>query len=66
MEENIAHSKSLVDQIIDEMLIKIEKQAEFDSITITQIKELSNNGGLKNVQKVIEALTSNGCEDETN
>jgi len=66
MEKSKNPSKSLVDQIIDEMLIKIEKQDEFDPITFTQIKELVNNGDLNNVTKVIKALTSNRCEDETN
>lgn len=63
MEESKNPSKSLVDQIIDEMLVKIEKQEGFDSITFTQIKELANNGDLKNVTKVIEALR---CQDEIN
>lgn len=63
MKEKIKPSKSLVEQIIDEMLIKLEKQEEFDSITFTQINELANNGSLKNVTKVIEALR---CQDEIN
>lgn len=62
MKEEIISSKSLVEQIIDEMLNKIEKQEEFDSITFTNIKELAENGELKNVMKVIEALR---CQDET-
>lgn len=63
MEDEITGSKSLVEQIIDEMLEKIEKQEEFDVITFTKIKELADNGELKNVTKVIEAFR---CQDETN
>ena len=63
MEEEITHSKSLVEQIIEEMLIKIEKQDEFDAITFNKIQELAHNGELKNVTKVMEALR---CQDEIN
>lgn len=63
MKEKITASKPLVEQIIDEMLKNLEKQEEIDAITFTQIKELANNGELKNVTKVMEALR---CQDEIN
>ncbi|MEN4017025.1 MAG: hypothetical protein PQ975_00940 [Methanobacterium sp.] len=63
MEDEITGLKSLVEQIIDEMLEKIEKQEEFDAITFTNIKEIAKNGDLKNVTKVIEAFR---CQDEIN
>lgn len=63
MKGKITASKPLVEQIIDEMLKNLEKQEEIDAITFTQIKELANNGELKNVTKVMEALR---CQDEIN
>jgi len=50
--------KSLVEQILDEMFLAIERREEFDDETIERLKELVSRGGLNKPQQVTSAIKS--------
>lgn len=50
--------KTLVEQILDEMLANLSLREVFDTPTIEYLKQLARAGDLKKPQKVAQALRS--------
>jgi hypothetical protein len=48
--------KSLVEQILDQMFIDIEKRAEFNTSLIQNLEQLASAGELTKAKQVIEAI----------
>lgn len=58
MTENIDSKKSLLEQIVDEMLEIISKNKEFETETIENLKKLASSGDLKKATQVIDVIKS--------
>lgn len=56
MQKEGQNKRSLVDQIFDEMLAKIEKSKEFDNATIEKLRNLVKQGDFSDVSKIVEAI----------
>ena len=54
--------KSLVDQIIEETIKKLEKQKVFEKKNIILLKEMANSGRLTNSKSIINAIKSKSGE----
>ena len=50
--------KSLVEQIVDDMLSSLETCEEFDAQTIQRLKRLAQQGGLSKAAQVAKAIES--------
>ena len=50
--------QSLVEQILDEMFVRIESQSEFDAETTQRLKELAEQGNLGKERDVTRAIKS--------
>lgn len=61
MENNITHSKSLVDQILDEMMLNLQKYEEFDLDTLNEIEKLIKECNFNNIDPILEVLSR--CEE---
>ena len=60
MKDDTIIQKSLVDQIIDEMFLKIEGEAIFDAETLKNLKELATRGKLKKPADLTKAIKTIG------
>ncbi len=49
--------KPLLEQILDEMFLSIEKQEEFDAETIEKLKKLATSGDLRKANVVIRSVS---------
>ena len=56
MSQQTTVPKSLVEQIVDEMLASIEDREEFDPETIQRLKELSKCGDLTKPRQIAKAI----------
>lgn len=52
---NVSH-KSITDQILDKMLVKLRENNDFDNDTINRLEELRNNSELNKLAKVRSAI----------
>jgi len=52
---NVSH-KSITDQILDEMFVKLRENNYFDSDTTNRLEELRNNSELDKLAKVRNAI----------
>jgi len=52
---NVSH-KSITDQILDEMFVKLRENNSFDSDTTNRLEELRNNFELNKLVKVYNAI----------
>jgi len=58
MTQEIPMQKSLIEQILDEMFVNIERREEFDKQVIKKLKELAESGDLKKAPQVTKAIKS--------
>lgn len=65
MKDGMNQSKSLIDQILEDMLQKLENYAEFDSQTLQELEELVNNGNFNKIKLIYEILELKGVRNET-
>lgn len=63
---NVSH-KSISDQILDEMFVKLRENNYFDNDTVNKLEELRNKSELNELVKVRNAIITLSEEDnETN
>jgi len=48
--------KSIVEQIIDDMLLNLKTREEFDDPVINKLNDLASNSNLNSTKKVTEAI----------
>jgi hypothetical protein len=65
MAENTAVPKSLIEQITDELINRLEDKDGFDWNLIKNISELAANRELKKRAKLMAILKTEGGENET-
>lgn len=56
MEKKAVIEKPLIDQILDDLFTKIEKQKEFDATVIENLRALAGTSGLTKPQRITEAI----------
>lgn len=56
MEKEVIIEKSLVNQVLDELIIRIEKKDEFDTAIIQKLRELATSGDLTKAERIREAI----------
>ncbi|MDI6723119.1 MAG: hypothetical protein QMD61_00580 [Methanobacterium sp.] len=61
MREEITHSKTIVEQILNEMMLKLENHEDFDPDTLIEIKKLIKEGKFNNINPILEVLSR--CEE---
>jgi hypothetical protein len=67
MPNNNVSNKSITDQILDEMFVKLRENNDFDNDTVNRLEELRNNSELNELKKVHNAIIPPSEEDnETN
>jgi hypothetical protein len=56
MPEQTPIRKSLIDRILDELLVELDGQPEFDPQTMRKLKALAERGGLNKARAVKQAI----------
>jgi len=56
MEKEAQNHKPLVEQVVDEWLYALNREEGFDDKIIMELKELSKNSGIKEADRLIEAI----------
>ena len=56
MEEKSTVERSLLEQVLDETLDRIEKKDVFDEVTLLKLKQLIVDGDIEKTSKLVQAL----------
>ncbi len=56
MTEEVTVERSLLDQILDAMVVSIEAKDEFDPETVSRLKELRESGGFSKSAAIADAI----------